>query len=240
MTTNQEHTARRIIIALQAISDPTKAEHSYGFFKAFPGGYGEGDKFLGIKVPDLRAKAIDYKNLPLPEVGKLLRAEWHEARLLALFILVGQFKRRKPDLKEEIYQLYRDHLPYVNNWDLVDSSAHYIMGVWLIDKDNSILYELAKSTNLWERRIGIMSTFHFIRQHLFDDALAISLILLHDTEDLIHKAVGWMLREIGNRDLETEEIFLKKYYTQMPRTMLRYAIEKFPAVERQGYLKGTI
>jgi len=240
MTTDQKHTAKQIITALQTIGNPKKAEHSYRFFKAFPGGYGEGDKFLGIKVPELRAKAKEYKNLPLPEVGKLLRSEWHEARLLALFILVGQFKRKKPDLKAEIYQLYLDHLPYVNNWDLVDSSAHYIMGVYLLDKDRKILYDLAHSAKLWERRIGIMSTFHFIRQRQFDDTLAISVILLHDTEDLIHKAVGWMLREIGNRDGIIERDFLKSHYQTMPRTMLRYAIEKFPAAERQVYLKGTI
>lgn len=233
-------TAKILAAALKTIGDPKKAEHSYRFFKAFPGGYGESDKFLGIKVPDLRAKAKEYKNLALPEIGKLLRSEWHEARLLALFIMVGQFQRKKPDVKEEIYQLYLDHLPYVNNWDLVDSSAHYIMGVWLLDKDRKILYDLVRSTKLWERRIGIMSTFHFIRQRQFDDTLAISVILLHDTEDLIHKAVGWMLREIGNRDGVTEREFLKSRYQTMPRTMLRYAIEKFPAAERQGYLKGTI
>ncbi|MBC8400663.1 MAG: DNA alkylation repair protein [Candidatus Marinimicrobia bacterium] len=233
-------TAKILTTVLQSIGDPKKAEHSYRFFKSFPGGYGEGDKFLGIKVPDLRAKAKEYKNLALPEVGKLLRSEWHEARLLALFILVGQFKRKKPDLKAEIYRLYLDHLPYVNNWDLVDSSAHYIMGVWLLDKDRKILYNLANSAKIWKRRIGIMSTFHFIRQRQFDDALAISKILLHDTEDLIHKAVGWMLREIGNRDGVTERDFLKSRYQTMPRTMLRYAIEKFPAAERQSYLQGTI
>ncbi len=233
-------TAKTLIAALQTISDPTKAEHSYGFFKAFPGGYGEGDKFLGIKVPDLRTIAKEFKNLTLPEIGELLRSQWHEVRLLALFLLVGQFKRKKPDVKEEIYQLYLNHLPYVNNWDLVDSSAHYIVGVWLMDKERKILYRLTESDNLWERRIGIMSTFHFIRQDQFDDALAISLILLHDTEDLIQKAVGWMLREIGNRDGIIERDFLKSHYQTMPRTMLRYAIEKFPASERQEYLKGTI
>ena len=233
-------TAKTLIAALQTISDPIKAEHSYGFFKAFPGGYGVGDKFLGIKVPDLRTIAKEFKNLTLPEIGELLRSQWHEVRLLSLFLLVGQFKRKKPDVKEEIYLLYLDHLPYINNWDLVDSSAHYIVGVWLMDKERKILYRLAESDNLWERRIGIMSTFHFIRQGQFDDALAISLILLHDTEDLIHKAVGWMLREIGNRDGIIERNFLKSHYQTMPRTMLRYAIEKFPAAERQEYLKGTI
>ena len=233
-------TAKKLTAVLQSIGDQKKAEHSYQFFKAFPGGYGEDDKFLGIKVPLLRAKAKEYKNLALPEVGKLLRSEWHEARLLALFILVGQFKRKKPDLKAEIYQLYLDHLSNVNNWDLVDSSAHYIMGVWLLDKDRKILYDLVQSANLWERRIGIMSTFHFIRQRQFDDALSISQILLHDKEDLLHKAVGWMLREIGNRDAVAERNFLKFHYQTMPRTMLRYAIEKFPPTERQGYLKGTI
>ncbi len=233
-------TAKILTADLQTIGDPKKAEHSHRFFKSFPGGYGAGDKFLGIKVPLLRAKAKEYKNLTLPEVGKLLRSEWHEARLLALFILVGQFQRKKPNLKEEIYRLYLDHLSYVNNWDLVDSSAHYIMGVYLLDKDRKILYDLARSAKLWERRIGIMSTFHFIRQHQYDDALTISQIMLHDTEDLIHKAVGWMLREIGNRDGVTERDFLKSHYQTMPRTMLRYAIEKFPATERQGYLKGTI
>ncbi len=233
-------TAKKLTTVLKTIGDPKKAEHSCHFFKAFPGGYGAGDKFLGIKVPVLRAKAKEYKNLTLPEVGKLLRSEWHETRLLALFILVGQFKRKQPDLKEKIYRLYLDHLSYVNNWDLVDSSAHHIVGVWLMDKDRKILYQLAKSDNIWERRIGIMSTFHFIRQRQFDDALAISEIMLRDTEDLIHKAVGWMLREIGNRDGATERNFLKLHYQTMPRTMLRYAIEKFPEAERQKYLKGLI
>ncbi len=232
--------ASRIITELKNIGDPVMAAHSQRFFKTGPGEYGEGDIFLGIRVPVTRSLVPKYKDLPLDELEKLLHSKYHEARLLALFIMVKQFNRKRPDLKEAIYTLYSKNTKYVNNWDLVDSSAHYIAGVWLLDKDRKILYDLAKSDDLWKRRIGMMSTFRFIKQGQFDDALAIAEILLNDTEDLIHKAAGWMLREIGNRDGEVERNFLKPRYQSMPRTMLRYAIEKFPEAERKKYLSGAI
>ena len=156
-----------------------------------------------------------------------------------MYILVLMYKKAKsPDAQKEIYDFYLNHSSQVNNWDLVDSSAHYIVGPYLMDKDRSVLFDLAKSENIWERRIAMMSTFHFIKNLNFDDALKIAMILLYDQHDLIHKAVGWMLREIGNRNKEVEEQFLLKHYKIMPRTMLRYAIEKFSQEERKEYLEG--
>lgn len=233
-------TAEQALQNLQNIGNPEMAAHSQRFFKTGPGEYGEGDIFLGIRVPVVRQQVKLFKDMPLNEIEKLLHSKYHEARLLALLIMVKQFNRKKPDLKSTIYQLYMKNTDYVNNWDLVDSSAHYIAGVWLFDKDRQVLYDLARSRNLWRRRIGMMSTFWYIKQGQFDDALAIAKILLDDKEDLIHKAVGWMLREIGNRNGQVERSFLKDRYHSMPRTMLRYAIEKFPEAERKQYLSGSI
>ena len=168
----------------------------------------------------------------------MLQSKFHEERLLALFILVLIFKKAKDTDQKQIYDFYLEHTKYINNWDLVDSSAHLIVGPYLQHRDRAILSDLAKSKLLWDRRIAMLSTFHYIRQKDFGDALKIAEILQHDQEDLMHKAVGWMLREIGNRDLATEEVFLKKYYQNMPRTMLRYAIEKFEEEKRLRYLKG--
>ena len=213
---------------------------SQRFFKTGPGEYGEGDIFIGIKVPVLRKLAKEYLDLPLKDVRKILISKYHEERLLALLILVGQFSKGDEEKKKSIYELYLKNTRFINNWDLVDLSAHYIVGPYLVDKSRAPLYELAKSESLWERRIAIMSTFYFAKKDDFTDTLKISRILLSDTEDLIHKAVGWMLREVGKRRLTKEENFLKKYYQKMPRTMLRYAIEKFPEPKRKRYLKGTI
>jgi 3-methyladenine DNA glycosylase AlkD len=168
----------------------------------------------------------------------LLKSEYHEIRLFALLLLVAYFAKADAAGQEKIHRLYLKHTRYINNWDLIDSSAPYIVGGYLHDKDRSILYELARSKSLWERRIAVMATFWFIRDEQYDDALRIAAQLLNDPEDLIHKAVGWMLREIGKRDKTTESVFLKAHYRDMPRTMLRYAIERFSPAERQRYLSG--
>lgn len=233
-------TYQEILDHLLSLANPEGVEKLQRFFKTAEGEYGFGDKFLGIRVPVLRQVVKKFKKTPMNEIEKLLQSEYHEVRLFALYLLVLRFSKGDLDEKTEIYQLYLAHTQYVNNWDLVDSSAHYIVGPYLGDKDRTILYELAKSTLLWERRIAMMSTFYFIKNKQFDDALQISEILLSDEEDLIHKAVGWMLREIGNRDKAVEVEFLKSRYKKMPRTMLRYAIEKFDKEERQKYLKGKI
>ena len=225
---------------LKALGNKEHAAVSQRFFKTGPGEYGEGDIFIGIKVPVLRKLAKEYLDLPLKDVSKILISKYHEERLLALPILVGQFSKGDEEKKKSIYELYLKNTRFINNWDLVDLSAHYIVGPYLVDRSRAPLYEMAKSESLWERRIAIMSTFYFIKKDDFTDTLKISRILLSDTEDLIHKAVGWMLREIGKRRLTKEETFLKKYYQKMPRTMLRYAIEKFPEPKRKRYLKGTI
>lgn len=211
------------------------------YFKTGKGEYGEGDVFLGITNPDLRKAIKPYcKSLSLEETGVLLKSPEHEFRLAALFILVEKFNKNKEN-REEIINIYINSTDYVNNWDLVDSSAHYLLGPWLEDKDRSLLYEFAKSNHLWKQRISIMATFDYIKKNRdFKDTLKISEILLNHEHDLIHKAVGWMLREVGNISLKTEEDFLKEHYKTMPRTMLRYAIEKFPKEKREDYLKGRL
>lgn len=225
---------------LRLLADKKIAEHSERFFKTAEGQYGHGDRFLGIRVPVLRKIAKQYRGTSIEQVSRLLKSEFHEERLLSLLLLVDMFKKANDEGRRAIYTVYLENTKFINNWDLVDSSAEHIVGAHLRDRDKKPLYELAVSDMLWERRISIMSTFHFIKHGEFDDTLKIAVILLADKEDLIHKAVGWMLREIGKRDIEAEEKFLKKYYRQMPRTMLRYAIEKFPEPNRQKYLKGSI
>lgn len=210
------------------------------FFKTGPQEYAEGDKFLGIKVPLLRDIAREHQELSLKETEQLLHSTFHEERLLALFILIFHFNKADSRKKEKIYRLYLKSTKYINNWDLVDGTAKFIVGAFLLDKDRGVLDELARSRNMWERRIAILSTFHFIEKGVFGDTLKLAKILLNDKEDLIHKAVGWMLREVGKRSLNTEEDFLKKHYKVMPRTALRYAIERFPEGKRQAYLKGAI
>ncbi|TAN43058.1 MAG: DNA alkylation repair protein [Nitrospirae bacterium] len=233
-------TAQEICRSLQKLGNEEIAAHSQGFFKTGRGEYAEGDKFLGIRVPVLRKEAQRYKNLSLKETVVLLKSRFHEARLLALFILIKKFLAGSDKQKSEIYGLYLKNMKHINNWDLVDCSAPYIVGMHLEEEKRGILYTLAGSNSLWERRTAIIATFHLIRENDFSDALAISEILLGDKEDLIHKAVGWMLREVGKRDVEILKSFLKKYYEEMPRTMLRYAIERFPEKERKAYLQGTL
>ena len=225
---------------LKQLSNKEIAEHSQRFFKTGKGQYGYGDIFLGIRVPVLRKTAKKYSQIPIEDAAQLLKSKFHEQRLLSLLILVTLFKKANNQDKQTIYNLYLKNTKFINNWDLVDLSAEHIVGAYLRKADKQPIYKLAESDILWERRISIMSTFHFIKHKEFIDTLKISEILLHDKEDLIHKAVGWMLREIGKRDTKIEENFLKKYYKQMPRTMLRYAIEKFPEPKRKRYLKGTI
>jgi len=211
------------------------------FFKMGKGAYGEGDVFLGIKMPQARALAQRYADkLPFSDITELLQSPYHEERLIALLLLVHLFKTGNLVQQKKIFTFYLTHTASINNWDLVDLSAHKIVGRYLEKNPRKILYTLARSHNLWERRIAIIATAHFISQNDFAETLAIAHLLLTDTHDLIHKAVGWMLREVGKKSIHTEETFLKKYYMQMPRTMLRYAIEKFPEEKRQRYLKGTV
>lgn len=225
---------------LLSLGNPKIAEHSQYFFKTGEGEYGFGDKFLGIRVPVLRQTVKKFNATSLNVVIKLLKSEYHEIRLFALFLLVFHFSKADASEQEKIYRLYLKNTRYINNWDLVDSSAHQIVGGYLIDKEKSILYDLSKSNSLWERRIAIIATLHFIKKNQFRETLKISKLLLNDSEDLIHKAVGWMLREIGKRDLSKEVSFLKVHYQKMPRTMLRNAIEKFSKNDRQKYLHGEI
>lgn len=224
---------------LQELANKDIADHSSRFFKTGPGEYGEGDRFLGIRVPVIRKQVSKFRLLELPQVLELLHSTFHEERLLALLIMVDQYRRGSETEKKTIYDLYLANTAWINNWDLVDSSAHLIVGPWLESRSTKPLFRLAKSSLLWERRIAIMATFHFIRVERFDDTLAIADILLNDPHDLIHKAVGWMLREVGNRDHEAEVAYLLPRYHSMPRTMLRYAIEKFDEDERLGFLRGT-
>ena len=233
-------TAKDIQKRLKSLAVKKHAAVSQRFFKTGPGEYGEGDVFIGIRVPVLRKLAREYSGLPVGQIAILLRSQIHEERLLALLLLVGAFSKGNERTKESIYEMYLKNTGYINNWDLVDSSAEHIVGSYLMDKSKTVLYRLAESDNLWERRISMMSTFHFIKRHEFAETLKIAKILLFDRHDLIHKATGWMLREIGKRHLQTEEQFLKEHYKDMPRTMLRYAIEKFPEEKRQRYLKGKV
>jgi len=219
----------------QKLKNPEKAKLLQGFFKTGPGQYGEGDIFLGIMVPQQRKLAKKYKDLSLKDTIYLLNSKIHEHRLTSLFILIQHYQ--KAENKKQIVDLYLKNAKQVNNWDLVDLSAHKILGDYLLDKDRKILYKLAKSKNLWEKRISIIATFAFINKHDFKDAIKLAKILLTDQHDLIHKAVGWVLREIGKKNQKTEEHFLKKYHKTMPRTMLRYAIERFSEKKRKFYMK---
>ena len=225
---------------LRNLADPAIAEHSQRFFKTGKGEYGEGDRFLGIRVPVIRRQVKTCQGASLLDVEKLLKSRFHEERLMALLLLVHKFKRGDEKDRAAIYHLYLDRTQYINNWDLVDCSAPTIVGGYLEDRNRRILHKLAKSVSLWERRIAIMATYQFIRNKDFDDTLALSAKLLTDQEDLIHKAMGWMLREVGNRDQKVEKAFLNTHYKNMPRTMLRYAIEKFPQATRKRYLEGRI
>jgi 3-methyladenine DNA glycosylase AlkD len=233
-------TAHLIRAELQKLANKGKAKILQGFFKTGPGEYGEGDIFLGINVPTLRTLSKEHDGISLPEVVKLLKSSIHEERLFALLLLVRAFSRGEAALQKKIYDLYLKHTKYINNWDLVDLTAPNIVGTYLLERSRKQLYALVKSGDLWERRISILSTFSFIKQNDFYDAFRISHALLADEHDLIHKAVGWMLREIGKRDCYAEEQFLKSRYKKMPRTMLRYAIERFPEAKRKKYLNGKV
>ncbi|UFS68959.1 DNA alkylation repair protein [Geomonas sp. RF6] len=223
-----------IQVDLHHLSNPHDALFLQRYFKTAPGEYGEGDIFRGIRVPPLRALARKHRELPMEEAELLLNSRYHEDRLLALLILVLKYGKGTEAARTAIHDLYLDNTRHINNWDLVDCSAEHLVGAHLWERDHGLLHRLALSRSLWERRIAIMSTFHFIRKKSFDSTLLVAEQLLHDREDLIHKAVGWMLREVGKRDLCREEEFLALHYRQMPRTMLRYAIERLPEERRLG------
>lgn len=236
--------ARDVEKELKRFANPRRAKNLAWFFKTAPGGYGEGDKFLGLMVPESRAVAKHFRDLPLMEIERLLESSWHESRFAALEILVMQYEKtekmpaegEKKKIQKRITDFYLAHTPAINSWDLVDTSAPYILGNYLLTRNRKILYRLAKSKSLWDRRIAIVSTQTLIQTGHFEDTLMLSKILLHDKHDLIHKAVGWMLREVGNRSKPELVSFLDAYASEMSRTMLRYAIEKFPAEERAEYL----
>lgn len=221
---------------MRALANVRDAAAASRFFKTGPGEYGAGDRFLGIRVPVLRKLAASHRGLPLDDVCDLLSSPWHEARLLALLILVWQFNRGGEKERRAIYRLYMRHRHCVNNWDLVDCSAEHIVGAHLRGRSRGRLCQLARARSLWDRRIAIMATFHYVKRGEFDDTLRLAELLLNDSHDLVHKAVGWMLREVGNRNRGVEEAFLQRYASQMPRTMLRYAIERFPQRVRRQYL----
>ena len=229
-------TGKGIERRLRALRDPLIADHHLRFFKCGPGQYDEGDAFLGIMVPALRKLLRELTPISVDEAFELLQSKWHEARILALMILVRKYERGDAPMRDEIYRRYLASTSRINNWDLVDVSAPAIVGAYLFDRDRAPLFTLAKSSSLWERRIAIISTLSFIRHDQFDDTLRIAEILLDDCHDLIHKAAGWMLREVGKRDQPVLERFLRKHARLMPRTMLRYAIERFPAELRAGYM----
>ena len=231
---------QKVRYALKDLANKEKALHLQKYFKTGKGEYGEGDIFLGIRVPEIRKLVREFRGLSTGEASELIKSKYHEERLFSLLAMVDIYKRGDDKDKREIYKLYLKNTKFINNWDLVDLSAPNIVGAYLMDRDKKPLYGLAKSNDLWKRRISIMSTFSFIKNNLFDDTLKIAKILLHDKEDLIHKATGWMLREVGKRNMEVEEVFLKKIYKGMPRTMLRYSIERFPEKKRQMYLKGKV
>lgn len=231
-------TASDVKAKLQAIANPEKALLLQRFFKTGEGQYGEGDLFMGITVPQQRIVAKTHKDIPHHEIENLLHEPYHECRMTALFILVNRFKKSKNDAeRKEIVDLYLRNTAYINNWDLVDLSAGYILGEYLLDKERTLIYRLAESQSLWEQRIAVLATSIFIRNDDFADTLLLAEKLLNHKHDLMHKAIGWMLREVGKRNKTILVDFLIQYSTQMPRTMLRYAIEKFPEEERQYFLK---
>jgi 3-methyladenine DNA glycosylase AlkD len=233
-------TASELREKLHQLGNDKKAGVLQRFFKTGPGEYAEGDRFIGVTVPPIRKLAKDYRDLSLQEIHSLLCSAIHEERLLALLLMVAQFQRGNKLQRQTLYRLYLASTGQINNWDLVDVSAEHIVGGWLFDRSRKPLYKLARSASLWERRIAIMATFHFIKRGEFSETLRLAERLINDEHDLIHKAVGWMLREVGKREQGVEEAFLQQHYRIMPRTMLRYAIEKFPEQRRQAYLKGMV
>lgn len=237
-------TASQTLLTLVALGSTSAATLAKRFFKTGVGQYGAGDLFLGIRVPVLRALARKMNDAGLEVAVPLLKSGWHEARALALMLLVRVFQQGDEKTRKRVYALYLKSSKFINNWDLVDMSAEHIVGAWLADKPTlreRVLSRLAKSTSLWERRIAILATYHYIKQGNVAETLRVAQLLLEDTQELIQKAVGWMLREVGKRvSEEKEEAFLKRYYRQMPRTMLRYAIERFSEPKRQRYLRGSM
>ncbi|ACF44053.1 DNA alkylation repair protein [Pelodictyon phaeoclathratiforme] len=233
-------TASMIMKRLEALSNPEAARFAQRFFKTGPGEYAEGDLFRGIRVPVLRKLSLTVDDVPMPELILLLESAFHEDRLLALLMLMRRFIRGDEPSRKRIYDIYLAHTRCINNWDLVDISAPHIVGSFLHDHPRTSLLQLADSERLWERRIAIIATFHFIRLGEFQDTLALGEKLLQDPEELIHKATGWMLREVGKRNLAALEDFLSRHYQRMPRVMLRYAIERFPEARRLLYLKGNL
>ncbi|MBI3649818.1 MAG: DNA alkylation repair protein [Acidobacteria bacterium] len=225
---------------IKALSSPERAAACLRYFKTAPGEYGEGDIFLGLNAKQMHGLAKEYQALALTAVVELLQSPFHEERAVALLILVRAFGSGDEVQRRQIYELYLQHTRCINNWDLVDGSAAQIVGAYLLDKSRKPLYSLVKSSSLWERRIAIIATFAFIRQDDFLDTLKLARRLLNDSEDLIHKAVGWMLREVGKRNQQVEETFLLEHYHRMPRTMLRYAIERFAEARRLLYLRGQL
>ncbi|HLQ50171.1 MAG TPA: DNA alkylation repair protein [Terriglobales bacterium] len=225
---------------LEKLANARNASFLQRFFKTGPGEYGCGDRFRGIRVPVLRQLARQYRGITVTQARRLLRSRFHEDRLLALFILVHLFSKGDSNIRVGIYRLYLKNIGCINNWDLVDASAEHIFGPFLCDTDRRPLYRLVRSSSLWERRIAILATFHFIKRGYFAETLKIARLLLNDKEDLIWKAVGWMLREVGKRNPKAEEAFLRTHCKKMPRVMLRYAIERFPGAKRRRYLKGEV
>lgn len=221
---------------MRTLADPSRAAGAQRYFKTAPGEYGAGDQFLGIRVPILRRLAREYEALSLRDASTLLKSRWHEERLLALFVLIRQYRRSDAAGRSAIYRRYLKNAARINNWDLVDCSAGQIVGAQLLDGDRRVLRRLARSPVLWRRRMAIIATSHYIERGEFDETLRIARMLLDDPHDLIHKAVGWMLREVGKRDRAVEERFLRRHASRMPRTMLRYAIERFPRRLRHAYL----
>lgn len=234
MTKQQQ--VEEIIAVLTAAADPSVAEQSKRFFKTGPESYGHADLFLGLRVPFLRTTAKRYHSIGLAQIRSLLQSRYHEIRLCGVFMLVFRFQQGCDIDKDQVYQFYIEHTQYINSWDLVDSSAYQIVGPYTEHGSKAVLTRLAKSKDIWERRIAIIATLHFIRNGHYKTTLRIAKILLKDKEDIIQKAVGWMLREVGNRDPSSENSFLELHASSMPRTMLRYAIEKYPEDERQAWL----
>ncbi|MBP7736086.1 MAG: DNA alkylation repair protein [Spirochaetes bacterium] len=223
---------------LRDLADPGQAEILIRFFKTGPGQYGEGDRFLGIKVPVQRSIAKKYRDLPLGAIDKLIKSPIHEERLVSLLILIEKYNRAGDAERNDIIELYLANTHNINNWDLVDLSAPQLLGRHLFGGDMDLLRRLARSSSLWEKRIAVLSTFYFIKKGDHAMTLELAELLLGDGHDLIHKAAGWMLREVGKRDLAAERAFLDRYAGSMPRTMLRYAVERFPDKLRRSYMRS--
>lgn len=233
-------TTQQAIKLIKELANPEIASHSQRFFKTGPGEYGEGDQFLGVRVPVIRQLVKKLRGLKLEQSLQMLKNEYHEIRLFAVLMLVDLFERGDETSRSKIYHEYLGHSKWINNWDLVDSSAHKIVGTYLSDKSRAPLYQLTESDLLWDKRIAMIACYRLIKQDDFDDTIKLAEIFLTETHDLMHKAVGWMLREMGKRNFEIEDRFLMKHYKKMPRTMLRYALEKFPKDRKKAYMKGQI